>query len=326
MITFSANNETVKLPTSWGELSLPAALVAATKTLERSTIEDFKLSMLCHYSKEITRVVGLANLYHEQGNTQPLIDVSEKIYIETAPLFNFFFTEIKKVRIVAPELTKNLVPAFFAEGLRAGDVSSPLGGEVPKGRRGDDSGLLLGPDHLKRLTVWEFALAEGALEKYMQTGNSEFLTRLVAILYRPAKRNLKKAKKSHKYNGDPRQPFNDQFIDERVKLVKQHVNLPTRLVVSWWFETAVKQLPKMFQQLYEKKIQEIPDHRAQKKQKQNKKKASWSDTIIQVAMHESKEADVVANRNLFQFLRERELIIIENERQQREIDELKNNT
>ena len=116
------------------------------------------------------------------------------------------------------------------------------------------------------------------------------------------------------YKGDPRQAFNDQLINRRIKAVAK-IPHEIQLLIAWWFEGNLKNMPNVFPKLYQKK---------QDKEDVSGEKGSWSDTILLIARSEHKEADQVSKRNLYQFMRERELQIIEREVQERELEKMKN--
>ncbi len=281
------------MPETWNELSFEAGLIVAGQVISKTTIEGIKLALFCHYSKEADRIVKRAQEMDKNGDHEAIQMVAETIYIETQPLFNFLFKKVGNTYIIQSELTVNRLETFAR---------------------------LLGPDHFKRLEVWEFALAERAFEAWLTSNKVEHLNRLMAILYRPAKKNLKSLIGTPEYNGDPREPFNDQLIDPRIIKIRQEVPLHMRYLVLWWFEGCMKQLPQMFPVLYRNTIADKLDPEAGKKQKP---RLSWYDTILKVSQFEHRDADQIARRNLFQFMRERELIMLENDEHQRELDKIK---
>ncbi|WP_297095594.1 hypothetical protein [uncultured Draconibacterium sp.] len=293
MIPVEVNTETIPMPETWNELSFEAALIVAGQVISKTTVEGMKLALFCHYSKAADAAVKQAQELDKQGKTLPLVQLSETIYIETQELFNFLFKKVGDMQIVNSELTINRLETFAG---------------------------LFGPDHFKRLEVWEFALAEKAYENWLETNRVEFINRLMAILYRPARKNLKSLINTPEYDGDPRELFNDQLIDNRILKIRQEVPLHMRYLVLWWFEGCIKQLPQIFKVLYRNTIAEKLDPEAGKIKKP---RLSWYDTILKVSQHEHRDADDIARRNLFQFMRERELLILENDEHQRELDKIK---
>ncbi len=294
MIPVTVNGQTSNFPESWDELTLASGIIVTDWIVRKTTIEGMKLALFCHYSKPANEAVKLAQELEKEGDSEPMMQLAETIYIETQELFNFLFKKMGNAYIVNSELTVNLLETFAQ---------------------------LFGPDHFKRLEVWEFALAEAAFENYLKTNKVEFMDRLMAILYRPARKNLKKIINSPEHNGDPREPFNDQLIQQRIDKIRREIPLQFRYLALWWFEGNMKQLPKIFKVLYR---QTVDDRINPEPAKKKKPRLGWYDTILKVSQRENRNADDIARRNLFQFMRERELIILENDEHQRELDKIKN--
>jgi hypothetical protein len=291
MIQVKINGIEQMLPESWNELSKAAARVFAKCISLNMEEEEIKLEMLLHYFPELKKQIkGLVknqeNEYHQHFWEQ--VDI---LQIALADLFNFFW---KKMSV--PEEIISVVNS---------ELSIQLLSKLKN---------LCGPSTFSKLEIWEFHLAELAWDDFFQTGNFKSLDRLVAILYRPKIYFHYFRKNKTSYKGDPRQEFNDQLIDDRMKSVAT-IPVELKLIVAWWFEGSLKQMSDTFPKLYNKK-KSIDDESGEK--------GSWSDTILLIARNEHKEADQVAKRNLYQFMRERELQIIEREVQEKEMERMRN--
>lgn len=291
MILVTINNQTKNLPESWNELTPSAASTFAKCVSEGMEEEQIKLAMLMHYFPILKGIIKKLDKVQANGDHEQYWKKNELLYLGLDKLFNFLWQEIEIKdtihRIVSSELTNQLVPKV----------------------RG-----LLGPENFSKLKIWEFSLAEMAWEDFFETSSDVSLLRLVSILYRPKIWFYGIQKHLTSYKGDPRQTFNDQLIDRQMK---QAAKIPheTQLLIAWWFEGNLKKMPDLFPKLFKKK---------QNKEESSGEKGSWSDTILLIARNEHKEADQVAKRNLYQFMRERELQIIEREVQERELEKMRN--
>lgn len=287
MIEIKINSRTEPLPESWNELSLPEARCLAVNVLYGTEKENLKFELLRIRFPELKKIVRKLDKIQRRGDHEQFWEKTEELNMVLEKLYNFLYKQItiegKKVDIIDSKLTRNLIPKI---------------------------GRFIGPEDFSKLEIWEFSLAEMAFDDFFNNGESSSLDRLVAILYRPVKPFLFLKKKSSGYNGDPRQKFNDQLIESRRDAINR-VSTSDKYLVSLWFEGWLKQLPALFPKLYEKK------------QVMGGEKGTWSDTILLVARNEHQDANHVATRNLFQFLRERELQIIEHEQTERELERIR---
>jgi len=291
MISVKINGIERKLPESWNELSKAAARVFAKCISLNMEEEEIKFEMLLHYFPEMRKTIKALVKQQEQGSDSNFWEQADILNTAIQELFNFLWQELKvegkKVKVVNSDLTVQILP----------DIKG-----------------LCGPLSFSKLEIWEFSLAELAWDDFFQTGNLESLDRLIAILYRPKIYFHYFRKNMPSYKGDPRQEFNDQLIANRMKRVAS-VPFELKLIVAWWFEGSLKEMPDTFPKLYNKKKSSEED---------SGEKGSWSDTILLIARNEHKEADQVAKRNLYQFMRERELQIIEREVQEEEMERMRN--
>jgi hypothetical protein len=288
MISIKINSHTELLPESWNELSLAEARCFAIHALDGVEKENLKLSLLLTRFPELKKTLRKLGVVQLKGNDQLFWECTEDLTLLMEKLYNFLYKQItikgNTVNVIDSKLTIQLIPSI--------------------------SGLI-GPENFSKLEIWEFSLAEMAFNDYFTNGNPESLDRLIAILFRPKKSFLFLKKNSPVFNGDPRQLFNDQLIASRIKKIAAG-STADKYLVSLWFEGWLKRLPELFPKLYEKKTSELGE------------KGSWSDTILLVARNEHHEADQVARRNLYQFLRERELQIIERQQMEEEMQRIHN--
>lgn len=109
---------------------------------------------------------------------------------------------------------------------------------------------LYGPaDMLKNLTFKEFVYAYNVYRAYKSTGKTHRLNELIAILYRPKVDGLTSASKE--YNGDLREPFNNNLVDQRARLV---ANLPRhyKFAIQLFFEGCFSQIVERYDKLFAK--------------------------------------------------------------------------
>ena len=288
MISVKINSNTQFIPESWNELSLPEARRFAACVLDGVERENLKLELLLTRFPELKKTLRKLEKVQRKGDHEQFWERTEELTILLEQLYNFLYKEItvekEKINVIDSKLTIQLVPSIAG---------------------------YIGPENFSKLEIWEFSLAEMAFNDYFSNGNAESLDKLIAILYRPKKSFLFLKKKWASYNGDPRQPFNDQLIADRVRSLSSEACRRDKYLVSLWFEGWLKQLPSLFPKLYEQK------------KSSGGEAGSWSDTILLVARNEHHEADQVARRNLFQFLRERELQIIEREQTEIELERMR---
>lgn len=287
MIQVKINSQTELLPESWNELSLPEARRFAACILDGVERENLKLELLLTRFPELKKTLRKLEGIQRKCDHEQFWECTEEITILLEQLYNFLYKKItiegKSLDVIDSKLTRQLIPTLAG---------------------------FIGPNDFSKLEIWEFSLAEMAFTDYFSNGTKESLDKLIATLYRPAKLFLFLKRKRHDYNGDPRQPFNDQLINTRTNAMCR-VSETDKYLIALWFEGWLKRLPELFPKLYEKKTAAGGES------------GSWSDTILLIARNEHHEADQVARRNLFQFLRERELQIIEREQTELELERMR---
>jgi len=107
---------------------------------------------------------------------------------------------------------------------------------------------LYGPaDELANLSFVEFIKAESAYIAYAKTRDPEALNLLVAILYRPKRKDY--SPQSPDFDGDIREKYNDHLVGDRVKLVSR-LPLSTRQAIFLFYDGCraliLKQYPNVF--------------------------------------------------------------------------------
>lgn len=98
---------------------------------------------------------------------------------------------------------------------------------------------LIGPsDGLTDLTFGEYRHAVIYLEKFEQTNEEIYLNRLIGILYRPKRKDYKRAIESQNFDGRVKESFNINFIDKyafNANKIKPHQKLAT----LWFFNNCL---------------------------------------------------------------------------------------
>ena len=154
--------------------------------------------------------------------------------------------------VQSPTLTKNLFPSW-------------------KG--------FLGPSELlAKTTVNEYARADTHLRNFLRKNKAEDLDYLVACLYRPAKKNYKKLKKSQEYKGDFRQDYNPDALPTLVKRVSKFP-LQLKFATLIFFLGCKNKFVTLFKDIFPKTVEKG-------------KEPSWADVKLSLA-----ETNVFGNLN-----------------------------
>lgn len=140
---------------------------------------------------------------------------AEHLVFAASPL-KFLFTENNGVQTIQSQLYLNKIPVIEIRG---------------KKYYGPDSALY-------NIRFAEFMRLEALYEQYVNTGDSRFIDKLIAVLYRPADPNSKP--ESPSFSGDIRIPFNDHIAmknEKRISKLSESTKLAIRLFYegSRWF-------------------------------------------------------------------------------------------
>jgi hypothetical protein len=129
-------------------------------------------------------------------------------------------------------LTKQLLPCLWVPSLW------PFGSK------------LYGPaNELSNLSFIEFIKAESAYISYAKTRNPEALDLLVAILYRPKRKDYNPS--SPEYDGDIREKYNDHLLASRIQLVNR-LPLATRQAVFLYYDGCRSLILKQYENVFRK--------------------------------------------------------------------------
>jgi hypothetical protein len=194
-VTFTDLKKTIKIPGDFNELSrMQVISIAGTLHLP---VDEFKKKMLILQSL----LKADWNVFRHWIYYYKLTPESKAMCL---PLTEFALKPIT--------LTKNLLPV--------------LG--VPFSFK-----KLYGPeDHLKNIVFIEFIKAERNYTRFTRTGEIKYLNELVAILYRPKKKNYNPESPDH--DGDIREKYNDYNVVSRVDLVSR-ISLRKRLAILLYY-------------------------------------------------------------------------------------------
>lgn len=159
---------------------------------------------------------------------------------------------------------------------------------IPVLKRNVFSKKLYGPiGQLDTSSIEEMAEADDAFIKASNNQDVEMIYRLVAILYRPKRKDLTEFKKSDKWNGDVREPFNEIRCLARIKWLKR--NIPFYKIVGiyifmWSFHAnqLIKGFPNLFDSV-EKEVKRVGND------------YGWAGTIL--AMSNTKFGDLEKTKN-----------------------------
>lgn len=102
--------------------------------------------------------------------------------------------------------------------------------------KGKKKAYLYGPkDGLSNITIYELGTSFTLFENYLKTKEERFLNKLLAILYRPAKKKSKANKRSA-YQGDRRLPYyqHEATVDQRLPLIRKWPPLLKGILLFWF--------------------------------------------------------------------------------------------
>lgn len=134
----------------------------------------------------------------------------------------------------------NQVCNFFFETL-------PTKNFLPRIKIGEKKYLYGPADNFKNLRIEEYFYADKLYLAYRDSGKEDFLNRLVATLYRPAKKGYKIS--ADTFDGDKREVFNEHLLLGRTSLVKA-LNFDTKYLVYIWYEACRNQMVRDYPLLY----------------------------------------------------------------------------
>ena len=202
------NNIPYNVPSSWNELSRKQLLNLVDMYNKQYSFTELSVKLLLIITG--LRLVfvtgytasgfGITSEVYQFRHGRHVFIVDTKDIILAAGKLQFLFRIIdengQKHYMLYSKLSKNLMP----------DISFG----IPFFKT-----TWYGPsDSITNIKFSEFIHTETAYEKLMETGNDEYLNRLVAILYRPSG---KTKLNDPNFRGDIREPFNDFMIDRRSK-------------------------------------------------------------------------------------------------------------
>lgn len=182
------------IPSEWNELSFAQLMALSALTMQQMPLAEVKarlfiiLSGLQQLPKPSLMFDGDTWHWFALGKVQVLIAATQLTWA-AGQLLGFFKPDGEGNYYLHSTLTRNIFPQLCAGKLK-----------------------LIGPaDGLTNITYKEFIHAENLHYQYLTTKNEDDLNSLIAVLFRPANKELNV--QSPTYKGDLRQPFNDYQID-----------------------------------------------------------------------------------------------------------------
>jgi len=142
-------------------------------------------------------------------------------------------------------------------------------------------------DELKNISAAEFAFSDKFMNEFLKKRDEAQLNLLIATLYRPQFKGVKKD--SPYYKGDIREPFNENTIDQRADLFS-NLSLNYRLAILAFYLGCRSNISKQFPDIFN----------AQKKSKN--KKTGWLGFFYELSGDKLGNYHAVANMNLFELL------------------------
>lgn len=104
--------------------------------------------------------------------------------------------------------------------------------------------LLHGPSHLLAdLTFGEFRAAVEEMQEYFSGKDPENLSRMIACLYRPERRELATAREAENWDGRIREPFNRAKLDQHAELTAK-LGVIHRTAILLWFAYTIDYIQK----------------------------------------------------------------------------------
>lgn len=142
---------------------------------------------------------------------------------------------------------------------------------------------------LANATLWEYVKAEQYFTRYLKDRNEEWLNKLVAVLYRPRRRDY-----DPQVHEDRRVPLIDTTIPFRARQIARRP-LPERIAILMWFDGCRSQIIRMFPLIFKKDETDTPDIR--QKMGATEKSGNWLDLMTGLSANMTQFAEI-ANTNL----------------------------
>lgn len=201
--TIQVDEKKVTLPTSWNELSKKEYLYCCTIFSELIKLEkeertpDFAKQ---YYAAKILMINKLAKISFRQS-----LKVTAAQYADLLPVVDFLD---KKVNI-----DQNHLPKICVFGR-----------------------LFYGPESgLKYSSFLEFISADSYFINLSKSKDPLTIYKLIACLYRPKQKQIRKKIKDGTFNGDMRQAFNVKMINRRANWFAKHMNQTTAQAILYFY-------------------------------------------------------------------------------------------
>ena len=253
MIQVRINDTKIDVPQSWNEMRLAVQLMCY-KILHGSIKTDLlePIELMPMLRLELMKVLIGKNhnfmLAWEQDCIKANPEGGKDDFIaevhEMCTITDFLFDlvdEEKKLYAISPTLTKNSWPQITGEGKQF-NRKKKIKYFGPK-------------DELSNISLYELAQTFTDYEKYVKSKDEKHLHKLLAILYRPAKRYTK-PNADTAYDGDIRLPFvgYESTVDRRAKQMSYLPDLSKKLMLFWFASCRIKIInsyPNVFKTAYE---------------------------------------------------------------------------
>jgi hypothetical protein len=222
MHQININDIKLEIPGHWNELTREQLLTLARIVREEMELEELKLRMLFLFTG--TKVIRCPSVLVNETERflirnkklKALVSAHDLAFI-TTPFLKFFVEKPNNQWLLGSTLTRQLLPI------------------IKIGRQ-----ALHGPaDGLSNITFREFIFTETFL-------NENAHDKLIAVLYRPAG---KSKPGSLDYNGDIRERFNDNIIDDRVKVISR-MPVHFKKAIMWYYEGCKQHIAALFPNVF----------------------------------------------------------------------------
>jgi hypothetical protein len=203
METLQIGTTTKQVPSTWNELRRRQLLAALSELYGAAPDSSLRLRLL-------SVVTGF--------RLPVLSGLPADVLAQLLPLVDFLFSEDHL-------LTAQLLPTL----------------RVPGRHRTEPAATWHGPARsLSTVTFGVFIFADPYFTQYARYHRPEHLDRLLAVLYRPGKRNPNP--EAADWNGDVRVPFNENHLEHRAQLLAGVNNPLEKLAVLTWYRGCRAQL------------------------------------------------------------------------------------
>jgi hypothetical protein len=217
------------LPGRWNELTADQVEALARLSVYEFTEAEIKLRLLMHCLKcrvQQKPFVKIQNIehYYVKINKQNAFLISALDLAFASSCFDFLFEQGYKGAFISSKLSVNHFP-------------------VLKIKRKS----LYGPANLLRNCIFaEWMVTETHYANYLKTKDEKHFSKLIATLYRPAKRNATEAEIAT----DARETFHDALIEKRAKLIA-HIKPWQRVAVMMFYSGVRDNFARMFPNLFD---------------------------------------------------------------------------